>query len=182
MTTCDAPADKARLWTAAKTAGLRLRPATDGDRAFLFELYASTREQELTATGWPDAAKQAFLEQQFAAQDEHYRRHYAGSDFLVVEFGSVPVGRLYLARWAHEHRIVDIALGPEWRAKGLGEAILRDVIGEAQAAGRSVSIHIERMNRALSLYARLGFRLVEDKGVYLLLETGTPGRCAADFR
>ena len=39
----------------------------------------------------------------------------------------------------------------------------------AAAAGKSVTIHVERMNPALRLYERLGFRLVEDKGVYLFL-------------
>jgi ribosomal protein S18 acetylase RimI-like enzyme len=44
------------------------------------------------------------------------------------------------------------------------------VQARAAAAGRSVTIHVERMNPALALYERLGFRLVEDKGVYLFLE------------
>ena len=37
------------------------------------------------------------------------------------------------------------------------------------AAGKPVSIHVERFNPELRLYARLGFRQVEDKGVYLLM-------------
>ena len=42
----------------------------------------------------------------------------------------------------------------------------------AAAGGKSVTIHVERMNPALRLYERLGFRLVEDKGVYLFLSWG----------
>jgi hypothetical protein len=30
-------------------------------------------------------------------------------------------------------------------------------------------VHVERFNPALRLYERLGFRVAEDKGVYLLL-------------
>jgi hypothetical protein len=33
-----------------------------------------------------------------------------------------------------------------------------------------LSIHVERFNPALRLYERLGFREVEDKGVYLLMQ------------
>jgi hypothetical protein len=33
-----------------------------------------------------------------------------------------------------------------------------------------VRIHVERQNPALALYERLGFRLLEDRGVYLFLE------------
>jgi ribosomal protein S18 acetylase RimI-like enzyme len=37
-----------------------------------------------------------------------------------------------------------------------------------------VRLHVERNNPALRLYQRLGFREVEDQGVYLALEW-TPG-------
>jgi GNAT superfamily N-acetyltransferase len=157
-------------WRMAHAAGLRFRPAEERDRPFLVSLYASTRQEELAQTGWPPAQQSAFLEQQFTAQHEHYRRHYAGADFLVIEHGGSLIGRLYLARWPSEHRIVDIAFLPEARGGGRGTALLSDLTEEAHALGRSLSIHVERMNRALSLYQRLGFGLVEDKGVYLLLE------------
>jgi ribosomal protein S18 acetylase RimI-like enzyme len=77
-----------------------------------------------------------------------------------------PARRLYLHRGDTEIRIVDIALLPEHRGKGVGTTLLRDVIAE----GKRVTIHVERMNPALRLYERLGFEVAEDKGVYLLLE------------
>jgi GNAT superfamily N-acetyltransferase len=156
-------------WRRARGAGLSLRIALACDRPFLSALYASTRTEELAQSAWPDALQRDFLEQQFTAQHDHYRRHYAGADFLVVEREGDPIGRLYLARWPGEHRIVDISLLPQARGKGLGTALLGDLIEEAAEAGCSLSIHVERMNPALSLYRRLGFQLVEDKGVYLLL-------------
>ena len=45
-----------------------LRAATDGDREFLFELYNTTRAQELEAWGWAPAQCDAFLKMQFDAQ------------------------------------------------------------------------------------------------------------------
>lgn len=42
----------------------------------------------------------------------------------------------------------------------------------AAAAGKAVTIHVEKVNPALALYERLGFRLVEDKGLYLFLSWG----------
>ena len=38
------------------------------------------------------------------------------------------------------------------------------------AAGKPLRIHVERFNPALRLCERLGFREVEDRGVYLFLE------------
>ena len=41
---------------------------------------------------------------------------------------------------------------------------------EAAAAGKSLRIHVERFNPALRLYERLGFRQIDDRGVYLFME------------
>src|SRR5207245_6789274 len=118
-------------WSRAAAAGLSFRPIAEADLPFLSRLYASTRTEELAVTPWCDAQKAAFLQQQFAAQHAHYQAHYQGTDFLVIERDGVTIGRLYLARWKQEHRIVDIALLPEHRRKGLGEALLRDLLDEA---------------------------------------------------
>lgn len=125
--------------------------------------------EELAVTDWSDAQKAAFLQMQFDAQHSHYQKHYAGSEFLVIERSGAAVGRLYLARWASEHRIVDIALLPEHRGGGFGTALLRDLLDEASLAGKAVSIHVEKFNPALTLYRRLGFVPVAEEGAYHLM-------------
>jgi GNAT superfamily N-acetyltransferase len=150
--------------------GLELRVETEADGPFTTRLYASTRSEELAQVPWSEAEKATFLGLQHEAQHQHYRLHYADANWFVVEHRGAAIGRLYFIRWARELRIIDIALLPEARRKGFGAALLGDLIDEAQSAGKPVSIHVERMNPALSLYRRLGFELVEDKGVYLLLE------------
>ena len=154
---------------------LGLRPATDDDLPFLLRLYGSLRAEELAGTDWPAEQKEAFVRQQFEAQHVWYRENYTGASFDVVEVDGVPAGRLYVARWENEVRIVDISLLPEHRGKGLGNALLQAVFADADAAGKPVSIHVERFNPALRLYSRLGFALREDKGVYLLLERPVGG-------
>ena len=156
-------------------AGVALRPITEADLPFLHRVYASTREEELAVVDWPAERKAAFLRQQFEAQHAWYQEHYAGASFDVVEVAGRPAGRLYVARWERELRLVDVALLPEHRGGGLGTALVSRVLAEAAAAGKPVTIHVERMNRAQALYRRLGFRLLEDKGVYLLLEWRAAG-------
>jgi ribosomal protein S18 acetylase RimI-like enzyme len=107
---------------------------------------------------------------QFAAQAQYYREHYPNTSFDVIVLDGRPVGRLYVARWTGEIRIVDIALLPEFCNRGIGTRVLRDLQVEAAAAGKPLRIHVERFNPALRLYERLGFRQLEDKGVYLFLE------------
>jgi ribosomal protein S18 acetylase RimI-like enzyme len=147
--------------------GVRLRPVTDADRPFLLELYAGVRAPELALVPWDDATKRAFVAQQFAAQDAHYRAHYPGATLDVVEVAGAPAGRLYVHRDERDVRIMDIALAPEHRGRGIGTALLRALIAEAGA--RTLSIHVEAGNPARRLYERLGFRPAGEHGVYVLL-------------
>jgi ribosomal protein S18 acetylase RimI-like enzyme len=148
----------------------RLRPATAGDRDFLRDVYGSTRAGELALVPWDAATKRAFVEHQFTAQDTHYRHHYPDASFDVIEVDGQPAGRLCVHRRPQELRIVDIALLPAFRGRGVGSALIRALLDEARESRRAVSIHVERNNRARSLYDRLGFLPVGDEGVYLLME------------
>ena len=58
---------------------------------------------------------------------------------------------------------------PEHRGKGFGEALLRDLMDEAAASGKAISIHVEKQNPAMRLYQRLGFVTEEDKGIHDLM-------------
>lgn len=149
---------------------LSIRPITPGDDSFLAAVYASTRAEELSITGWSEEEKAAFCRGQFDAQSAHYREHYPGALLQVIEREGVAIGRLYVAHWECEVRIMDIALLPEHRGSGIGTKLLRELQDEARSAGKILSIHVERFNPALRLYERLGFQMVEDKGVYLLMQ------------
>jgi ribosomal protein S18 acetylase RimI-like enzyme len=152
------------------TPRIALRPVGAKDDEFLRRLYASVRDDELALVPWGDSEKEAFLRQQFDAQDAYYREHYDGATFDVIEVDGEPAGRLYVARWEDEVRIMDIALRPEHRGAGIGTRLLRQLLDEGARTGKRVSIHVEKQNRALRLYERLGFASVADRGVYLLLE------------
>lgn len=164
---------------------MTLRPIRPEDEPFLFRVYAGTRTEELAVVAWSDAEKEAFLLQQFRAQHEYYRENYSRASFDVIEVGGQPAGRLYVDRRQDEIRLVDIALLPEHRASGLGSRLIEGLLEEGRATLRVVTIHVEKLNRALRLYERLGFKVVADKGVYWFLEwspertKGTPAeaRC-----
>jgi ribosomal protein S18 acetylase RimI-like enzyme len=156
---------------AALGLGISYRPMNDADLPWLAELYASTRAEEVAQTGWPLEMQHQFLAQQFDAQHRHYQRFYPEAEWLVIERGREPIGRLYIEEWETQIRIIDISLGPQSRGLGIGGAIFRDVFDMARAhGGKKVSIHVEKNNRARHLYVRLGFELVADEGVYDLME------------
>ncbi len=153
---------------------MTFRPISDKDIPFLKKLYASTREDEMKLSGWPKEQIERFLESQFLAQHQYYREMFSKAEFLLILLEGRPAGRLYLDRRKEEHRIVDIALMPEYRGKGYGGSLLRDLLAEASTRNKMVRIHVEHNNPALRLYQRLGFRQVGDQGVYLLMEWKPP--------
>lgn len=158
---------------------ITLRPTQPVDEPVLLAVYGSTREDELATTDWDDARKREFVEMQFRAQDQYYRANYANASFDLILVDGEPAGRLYVARWPDELRIMDIALLAPFRGLGVGTRLLHELQTEAGVAGKALRIHVERFNPALTLYGRLGFRLVEDRGVYLFLEWTSPaGRSA----
>lgn len=147
-----------------------LREAGPADREFLLRAYASTREAELAQVDWSEEQKQLFLRMQFDAQDAHYRAHYPGARFDVIEWAGEPAGRFYVQRAAREIRVMELALLPAYRGRGIGSALLCGVQQEAARGGQAVTIHVEQTNPALRLYQRLGFAAIAEHGIYLLLE------------
>lgn len=146
----------------------QLRPRTDADLPFLLRLYGTTREQELAQVDWTPEQKTAFVVQQFTAQHEYWREHYTDTSWDVIEIDGEPIGRLYVARWPDDIRIVDIAVLPGWQGRGVGSRLIGALLEEGDASARQVSIHVEMYNPARRLYERLGFEVAgEPHGVYL---------------
>lgn len=137
---------------------------------FLRSVYAGTREDELAVTGWSPEQLEAFLRQQFDAQHAYYQEHFGDGRFDVILVDGQPAGRLYVWQDEDELRIIDIALLKSYRARGIGGALMRDLLAEAGAAGKCARIHVEHNNPALGLYRRLGFRRIGDTGVYYHME------------
>ena len=146
------------------------RPITKDDQPFLYTLYASTREDEIAQTGWTDFEKENFLRQQFVAQHQFYTEQFSGADFNIIQIDDKPVGRLYIDHREDEIRLIDIALIPDYRSRGIGSGLLSDIITDAAKVKKPVRIHVEKYNPALRLYERLGFLKIGDTGVYYLME------------
>ncbi len=159
-------------------AEVTLRPETEDDIPFLLAVYASTRADEMALVPWTQAQKDAFVLMQFRFQRKHYLENYGGASFDIVIVEGSAAGRLYVFRGASEIRIIDIALLPAYRGRGIGGGLLAKVLDEARRNGLVVSIHVERNNPAQHLYQRLGFQFAGEQGpVYLLMEYRATSAC-----
>jgi len=136
-----------------------LRAASSDDAHFLHALFCALKYEELGLAHWPESLRQPFLDQQFALQHTQYVNAYPRADFLIVEHRNQPIGRYYLLRERPCYHIVDIALDPAWRGRGIGTLLLDWTQSQArrQSAG-GISLQVDERNAgALHLYARLGF-------------------------
>ena len=150
--------------------GLTLRPARADDERFLYEVYASTRIEELAPLGWDDAQREEFLTMQFRAQHDYYHAQFPDADYDLIVLDGRTIGRRYVHRREDEIKLLDIALLPEHRNRGLGTKLTEQLLAEAAGAGLPVRLHVEQFNPARRLYERFGFRPAQEDGIYLLME------------
>lgn len=150
------------------TRSVAVRPVTAADEDLLHALYRSRRQPELALLPWDEAAKDAFVRQQVAAQAQGHTRRGAHPDVVVVD--GVAAGVLVLSRDAEAVHVVDVALLPAYRGQGVGEQLLADLQRRAAASGRAVTLHVERGSRARRLYERLGFAVTGQDDVHDRME------------
>jgi ribosomal protein S18 acetylase RimI-like enzyme len=143
-----------------------LRPEQPADEAFLLHLYASTRQEELALTNWDAATRAAFVTSQFDAMRQGYAGMFPDGQFSIVLLGDRAIGRMVIHRGAQEIRLVDMALMPESRCRGIGAGLVQTLLAEARRARKPVSLHVLKGNRAARLYERLGFRFTGGDGLY----------------
>ena len=148
---------------------ISLRPAESGDQAFLLELYRDTRAVEMAAWGWDANQQQMFLELQFRARNASYSA-YPNTEHSIILNADQPVGRLLISRMEDEMRLVDIALLADARGLGIGAKLIAQLFSQAVTEGKPLRLHVEKSNRALELYRRLGFQIIEDTGTQYFME------------
>jgi ribosomal protein S18 acetylase RimI-like enzyme len=140
-----------------------LRPATAADQAFLLQVYASTRSEELEGLGWDDNQKKTFISMQFNAQ----RRCYPEADNRIILLNERAIGRMMVYRTEAAILLVDIALLTEYRNAGIGTSLIRDLVKEAAAAGKPIRLHVLTSSAAVRLYERLEFFRIGGDAAYL---------------
>ena len=149
---------------------ITLRSAGSADEPFLFELYASTRREEIAPWNWPEPQVAAFLQMQFRAQRLSYDSAYPGAEHSLILEDGRPIGRLLVWRGQPELRLVDISLLPEARGRGIGGQLLAELMEECRAGGRRLTLQVLVTNPARRLYLRMGFRRTGGDPLYDQME------------
>lgn len=148
---------------------LSSRAATEGDNSFLMELFASTRPQEMAFFGANENQKRAFVSMQFSILP----RSYPTAEHTIIMAANVPIGRTIIDRQSDELRLVDIALLPEFRNRGVGAFLVQQLLDEGRQKQLPVRLQVFKYGDAVRFYERLGFKLIEEDGSHLKMEWRT---------
>ncbi|MGI8642375.1 MAG: GNAT family N-acetyltransferase [Pyrinomonadaceae bacterium] len=149
---------------------LSLRPSEVADETFLETVYAEMRRSELAVLNWSREQENDFFKMQFRLQNQAYKMQFPDADYLVVELDKMPIGSLIVER-AGEIRLVNIAVLPEFRSRGIGAFLLKHLQAEAQAANKPLTLKVLKTNdRAANFYNRCGFAVTGSDEFYLAMQ------------
>lgn len=150
---------------------LAVRPAGPQDEPFLYDLYFAVRGPEFAQAPVSEAQRVALIEMQFRAQSSAYAATYPNSCYHIVLLDGRPVGRLWVALQDGEYHLVDIALHPDVRSKGIGTALVQRLQADAQQAKLPIRSTVFRFNPgSFRFHQRLGFRVVREDVMHFYME------------
>jgi ribosomal protein S18 acetylase RimI-like enzyme len=124
------------------------RPAFEHDLSFLEDVHIrALGPVALVGYGWPA----------FRLRDQFHREIQVMNCHVIIVDG-VDAGYLSIEDKREFWYIDAIAIAPKYQRKGVGTATIKDVL--ADAGTMPVRLNVLHINRAKSLYERLGFRTI----------------------
>lgn len=146
------------------------QPVGPDDQPFLRAVYAATRAEELAAWGLEPASQEAFLSMQFMARQRSYEWQYPNLDHRVILVDGERAGELMVWRGPERIQLVDIALLPAFRGRGLGARLIGALQAEAAEVAKPLGLSVLKANDgARRLYERLGFVTDGDREPYITM-------------
>ncbi len=149
---------------------LTQRETLADDEGFLFEVYLSSRGDDLTEMGWDSERVRNFLETQYAAQQRFLKANYPQGEDRIIMLDTQPIGRIVVERNDQEIRVVDVALLRQYRNSGIGTYLIRELLTEAARLGQPFRTQVIRSSAALSLFERLGVVKIGETGSHYQME------------
>jgi ribosomal protein S18 acetylase RimI-like enzyme len=111
-----------------------LRPEREEDQPFRYELFCNSRLPEWYQVELDPAVREQLMQHQFNAQTVSYRAQFPNARFDIIWLDGRPIGRIIVDGPHRFLHIVDQAIVPELRSRGIGSAIMRYFMDRAAAA------------------------------------------------
>jgi len=138
----------------------RLRSARPGDYAFLYDLHRKALGESIAASwGWDESKQKQLFDDRFDP---------ARTQVIVLDNNDV--GELAVEDRGCDLFVTRLLLLPEHQRKGIGTAVVWELLEEAQRREIPIRISLAKPNPARAFWERLGFVLTgEDRHHYFLV-------------
>ncbi len=143
---------------------LSLRDEDEGDSALVRHLFETGLGAPLLACGLPRVAVDQLIAQQLVARQRGHDVSHPLARRQILMDGPRPLGRLSVDRAADPWYLVDLAVLPGARGRGLASELLARLQVEARVAGVAIELHVAADNPALRLYLRADFVITATEG------------------
>ena len=143
-----------------------LRPVTDDDREFIFDLFEETSERTFGALALAADSKRQLLEMQLKARESGWRASNPGGDFQLILVEGARAGLWYVNEADDEIMLIYAALTAPFRGQRIISYLTKELMAKADETGKRLSARVEAGNPAREIWSHLGFAVLSDNGVY----------------
>lgn len=91
-----------------------------------------------------------------------------GHEFLIIEENSTPMGFASYSAYGEplQYKLHKLYVRTDTQGKGLGKSLLEEVVARVRAAGgHSLLLQVNRNNRAVGFYQKMGFRIEREEDI-----------------
>jgi ribosomal protein S18 acetylase RimI-like enzyme len=143
---------------------ITLRPARTQDFDYCASLYFS---------GMAKIIRELKLD--MAAQAANLRQSWELPQVRIIAFDCADVGWLQSATQGDSLFLGQLFVDESFQRRGIGTEVMNLIIAEATCRRQAVTLAVVKMNPALRLYERLGFRIThqDDRKFYMRRDLGT---------
>ena len=148
--------------------GVSLRPATQQDGPFLYQLLRATMQEYVAQTwGWDEDWQQTYF----------WARFDPAHSQIIVRDGQ-DIGVLTVEEHADGVFLSQIYILPAHQGQGIGSALIRSVLQRGAELGLPVRLRVLRVSPARRLYERLGFVVTGETDTRCFMEARPPAAAA----
>lgn len=139
-----------------------------------YELRKCCEEDRAWAYALKCEAYREVVERQFGPWNEEFQRELFNGRWnpnisSVVLMNGTPIGLIAVAERIGHVWLDEIQITREWRDRGIGTAIVQEIISRAPVVRLQV---LKKNTRAQELYQRLAFRVVGETETHYLMQHG----------
>lgn len=143
---------------------MNTRPATSEDSDFVYQVKVDALKEYVEKTwGWNEEFQRNFHKNAFNHEEIEiilYQDNDAG--FLIVKETDIDI------------ELKEINLLRAFQRKGIGSSIIKEIKVDAEKKNKGIRLQVLKVNSAIELYKKSGFRVFGETETHYLMKSNTP--------